>query len=145
MATGPNQDRQMGIEPNSKPALHSETALPDAVDAGFEKSTSMDRLIADAKAATDKEHKMTLMQGIRLYPKAVFWSMIISTCIVMEGYDISLVGNLYGFPAFNRKYGEIGPHGTYQIPARVCSPFAACAFFLCCALYCSANGEDVGG
>ena len=36
---------------------------------------------------------MSLMQGIRLYPKAVFWSIVISTCIVMEGYDVSLVGN----------------------------------------------------
>jgi SP family general alpha glucoside:H+ symporter-like MFS transporter len=29
---------------------------------------------------------MTLLQGIKLYPKAVFWSMLISTCIAMEGY-----------------------------------------------------------
>lgn len=85
----------------------------------LEKPTSMSRLLVDAKAATDKEHNMTLLQGIRLYPKAVFWSMLISTCIVMEGYDISLVGNLYGFPAFNHKYGELGSDGTYQVPARV--------------------------
>jgi len=31
---------------------------------------------------------MTLLQGIKLYPKAVFWSMLISTCIAMEGYEI---------------------------------------------------------
>lgn len=36
---------------------------------------------------------MSLMQGLRLYPKAVFWSVLISSCIVMEGYDISLVTN----------------------------------------------------
>lgn len=29
---------------------------------------------------------MTLLQGIRLYPKAVGWSVLISTCIAMEGY-----------------------------------------------------------
>lgn len=39
----------------------------------------------DAKLATDKEKSMTLLQGIKLYPKAVAWSMLISTCIVMEG------------------------------------------------------------
>jgi hypothetical protein len=27
---------------------------------------------------------MSLMQGIRLYPKAVLWSVLISTCIAME-------------------------------------------------------------
>jgi SP family general alpha glucoside:H+ symporter-like MFS transporter len=36
---------------------------------------------------------MTLMQGVRLYPKAVFWSMFISTCIIMEGYQLSLTNN----------------------------------------------------
>jgi len=50
-------------------------------------------VIRGARAATDKERKMTLLQGIRLYPKAIAWSMLISTCIAMEGYDISLVNN----------------------------------------------------
>ena len=36
---------------------------------------------------------MTLWQGLKLYPKAVGWSLLISTCIAMEGYDISLVNN----------------------------------------------------
>ena len=35
-------------------------------------------LIRNAKAATDKEHNMTLLQGLRLYPKAVGWSMVVS-------------------------------------------------------------------
>jgi SP family general alpha glucoside:H+ symporter-like MFS transporter len=47
----------------------------------------------DAKHATDKEQSMTLMQGIRLYPKAIGWSIVISTCIAMEGYDLCLLGN----------------------------------------------------
>lgn len=42
-------------------------------------------MTANARAATDKEHKMSLMQGIRLYPKAAAWSMLISCCIIMEG------------------------------------------------------------
>lgn len=71
-----------------------------------------------AKTATDKEHKMTLMQGIRLYPKAVFWSLLISTCICMEGYDVCLLSNFYGFPQFNKKYGVELADGTYQVPAR---------------------------
>jgi len=116
MAT--NQDKVV-VEQYNKPTPHCEPVLANNEE-NLEKPNSMDRLIADAKAATEKEHKMTLLQGIRLYPKAVFWSVVISSCIVMEGYDISLVGNLYGFPAFNRKYGELGSDGTYQIPARVC-------------------------
>lgn len=51
------------------------------------------RIIDGARAAAEKERNMTLLQGLRLYPKAVAWSVLISTCIVMEGYDITLVNN----------------------------------------------------
>jgi hypothetical protein len=50
-------------------------------------------LVRGAKAATDDEKNMTLLQGIRLYPKAIAWSVLISTCIAMEGYDLCLLGN----------------------------------------------------
>lgn len=82
-------------------------------------TSSMSKMVEDAKAATDKEQSMTLLQGIRTYPKAVAWSVLISTCIAMEGYDISLVNNFYAFPTFNRKYGELMPDGSYQVPAQV--------------------------
>ena len=61
---------------------------------------------------------MSLLQGIRLYPKAIGWAAVISVCCVMEGYDIALLGNFYAFPPFNRKYGELQANGTYQVPAR---------------------------
>ena len=79
-----------------------------------------DKVFKNAQSATEKEHRMTLWQGIKLYPKAVGWSILISTCIAMEGYDISLVNNFYGFDTFNRKYGVLSSDGSYQIPARVC-------------------------
>ena len=81
-------------------------------------AAGMKETILGAKNASDKEHKMTLMQGIRLYPQAVFFSVIISTCIAMEGYDVCLVNNFYAFPPFNRKYGVLGDNGEYQVPAR---------------------------
>ena len=61
---------------------------------------------------------MTLMQGIRLYPKAILWPVLIALCCAMEGYDIALIGNFYAFEPFNRKYGELQPNGDYQVPAR---------------------------
>ena len=79
---------------------------------------SMNEVIQNARAATEKEHKMSLWQGIRLYPKAVAWSILISTCICMEGYDVCLLSNFYAFPQFNQKYGQELPGGTYQVPAR---------------------------
>lgn len=81
--------------------------------------SSLKTVIHGAKAATEKEQKMSLLQGIKLYPKAVAWSVLISTCIAMEGYDISLVNNFYGFPQFNKKYGTQLPDGSYQVTAQV--------------------------
>ncbi len=53
----------------------------------------VDEVVANASRATEKEHNMSLWQGIKLYPKAVGWSMLISTCIAMEGYDVCLLSN----------------------------------------------------
>ena len=44
-----------------------------------------------ARVATEREHQMTLLEGIRLYPKAIGWSMAISLCIAMEAFDLCLL------------------------------------------------------
>ncbi|KIL95643.1 mfs sp general alpha glucoside:h+ symporter [Fusarium avenaceum] len=84
---------------------------------GSDPSKSHPDIIDHARSAADKEQRMTLMQGIKLYPKAVGWSVLISTCIVMEGFDIVLVNNFYAFPQWNRKYGTLQPDGSYQVSA----------------------------
>ncbi|KAL8282798.1 hypothetical protein RB597_010168 [Gaeumannomyces tritici] len=84
----------------------------------IEDEKAQDRIISYAKIATEKERSMTLMQGIRLYPKAIAWSMLISACIIMEGYDVCLINNFYAFPQFKRKYGEQLPNGEWEIPAQ---------------------------
>lgn len=63
---------------------------------------------------------MTLREGLRLSPKAVFWSLAMSTCIIMEGYDTFLLGNLYGQPAFRRQFGVLisAVDNTYEVPAQ---------------------------
>ncbi|KAK9258192.1 general substrate transporter [Lipomyces tetrasporus] len=70
-----------------------------------------------AKHASDAEHSMTLARGLRLYPKAIGWSVLLSSALVMEGYDLALLGSLYASPAFNQKYGRLTPNGTYKVPA----------------------------
>lgn len=45
-------------------------------------------LSADSKDATQAETNMTVMQSLKLYKKAVAWSILLSTAIVMEGYDV---------------------------------------------------------
>lgn len=45
--------------------------------------------ISEAIEAERKERNMGMMQALRLYPKAVGWSLVMSLCIIMEGYDTS--------------------------------------------------------
>jgi MFS transporter, SP family, general alpha glucoside:H+ symporter len=45
--------------------------------------------------AVDYEHHMSLMDGLRRYPKAIAWSLALSTAIIMEGYDGQLIGSFY--------------------------------------------------
>ncbi|KAL2132151.1 hypothetical protein VTI74DRAFT_4157 [Chaetomium olivicolor] len=90
----------------SSPTLHGTSSaevagVPVAQDAGV--------MVVEAKHASDKEHQMSLLKAIKLYPKAIGWSVLVSATIIMEGYDLALLGNLYASPVFNRKFGEFDP------------------------------------
>lgn len=74
----------------------------------------------EAKDATHAEKSMTFTQAIKLYPKAVAWSILLSTAIVMEGYDTTLLAQFYVFPQFAQKYGNLDDKTsppTYQLSA----------------------------
>jgi MFS transporter, SP family, general alpha glucoside:H+ symporter len=60
----------------------------------------------DAKEGTNKEKSMSLRQSFPLYKKAMAWSILFSTAIVMEGYDTALLGSFYAFPKFTKKYSD---------------------------------------
>lgn len=60
-----------------------------------------------AQHAADDEKSMGLLQAIKLYPKAVGWSVVLSSALIMEGYDLALLGSLYGSPMFNQKFGVL--------------------------------------
>jgi MFS transporter, SP family, general alpha glucoside:H+ symporter len=74
-------------------------------------------LSAEAKDATNKEHQMGFMQALKLYPKAVGWSLLLSTAVIMEGYDVILLSSFYALPQFNKKYGVLTSDGTHTVPA----------------------------
>ncbi|GAA5901835.1 hypothetical protein JCM6882_008685 [Rhodosporidiobolus microsporus] len=65
----------------------------------------LEHLVEDAKKATAAEHDLTLMQALKRYPRAVFWSWLLSCAIIMTGFDIVLLGSFYALPQFTRKFG----------------------------------------
>lgn len=69
-----------------------------------------------ARTATSTERKVTFLGGCRLYPKAMAWSIFISSTLIMEGYDTLLITSFFGIPAFRRAYGASTPDSGYDIP-----------------------------
>ncbi|CCH41478.1 Hexose transporter 2 [Wickerhamomyces ciferrii] len=73
----------------------------------------------NARSNEHTEKQMSLMEGIRTFPKAAMWSFILSSSIIMEGYDTNLLNSFYAFPAFNRKYGQYYPDiDDWQVPSK---------------------------
>lgn len=70
-----------------------------------------------AQAANIAEHELTVRQALRTYKWAVAWSLLISTSIIMEGYDTILIGNFLGYPAFRNQFGEYSAPSGYQVSA----------------------------
>ncbi|KAF6832328.1 MFS maltose [Colletotrichum musicola] len=102
----PAEDKEMGVH------QHDSAADPAAAPRHPED------LAAEAKQAADSEHQMTLLEAIKTYPKAIGWSVLLSSTLIMEGYDLSLLGNLYSSPYFNQKYGEYSEaQGKYVLSA----------------------------
>lgn len=73
---------------------------------------------AAGRQATIAEHDLTFKQAVKAYPRAIFWSALVSTCIIMEGYDVVLMGSMFAQPAFLKKYGNFYPNlNDYQLSA----------------------------
>ncbi|KAG5930429.1 hypothetical protein E4U42_001352 [Claviceps africana] len=79
---------------------------------------TMDTSIAhEAAAATQAEHSMGLIESFKLYKKACLWSIFLSTCLIMEGFDLVLLSTLFAYPPFQKKFGVQQPNGTYELTA----------------------------
>lgn len=94
-------------------ALHAEKAISHAsLDQPHGKQD-----LANAAAANQHEHDLTVRQALRRYPWAVFWALTVSMSVIMEGYDTILIGSLYGYPSYKRQFGVPDPSavGGYNI------------------------------
>ncbi|RDL33930.1 Uncharacterized protein BP5553_08298 [Venustampulla echinocandica] len=80
--------------------------------------TSGKILTENTRLATETEHNLTFWQAVKIYRKAVAWSIIVSMATIMESYDIQIIGSFYAYPTFQKKYGERLPNGKYSIPAK---------------------------
>lgn len=75
--------------------------------------------VDDTNAAINNEHNMSVRQSIRFWWKAIVFSFVISLCVVMEGYDTSLMNKFFAFDPFKNKFGdEVDADGNKLVSAR---------------------------
>lgn len=72
----------------------------------------------NAKHDDNKDKHMSLKEGLSTFPKAAMWSVILSSSLIMEGYDVSLLGSLFALDSFKKKFGEHTSNGNYEITAQ---------------------------
>ena len=87
-----------------------------AVSDGLEGIVS-DAVMSKAAQASEKEVNMSVRDAFRRYPKSALFSIIFSTAIVMEGYDLVMINSFYAQPQFNEKFGQLNADGTYGLTA----------------------------
>ncbi|ODQ69669.1 hypothetical protein LIPSTDRAFT_100465 [Lipomyces starkeyi NRRL Y-11557] len=84
---------------------------------GFNQDLYGNQLTETAKTAAEVEQHLPPLEAIKAYPKAIFWSLVVSMCVIMEGYDTNLIGNFWAYPSFVKKYGQYYPGVGYQVSA----------------------------
>ncbi|KLO86335.1 Uncharacterized protein LW93_11109 [Fusarium fujikuroi] len=66
-------------------------------------------LVSKAQAADAADRQLTIWQALKKYKKAVLWSTLLSTALIMEGYDIVIINGFFGQPQFAERFGEYNP------------------------------------
>jgi hypothetical protein len=65
------------------------SAQADRREAGFSRRDSSPGTGARVKAFQDAEHALTPRQAIKAYPMAIFWTVMMSMSVIMEGVCVS--------------------------------------------------------
>lgn len=77
----------------------------------------LERSTTIVETNNEAERSMSLRLGIRLYPKAIAWSVLLSMTLIMEGFSTILVPNLFAMQPFRKQFGSLQTNGLYEIDA----------------------------
>lgn len=75
----------MALEADDKLPPHHMESVRKVDTASSEPIEGWTNLAEDANTATEDEHRLTFLQGLRQYPKACAWSALVTLCIIMDG------------------------------------------------------------
>lgn len=79
---------------------HIDASIAAGVAANVE---DYETLVREASEATARESQMSVKTAFKTYPKAIGWSLLLSTAIIMEGYDTALQGPFFAYREFAQR------------------------------------------
>lgn len=88
----------MAVDSKHKTSLEMRESHVSHVEGGLDGKLQGTILSEYAQVGAASEHKMGPMEAIKNHYGALFWCLMVSTCVIMEGYDTILIGNFYAFP-----------------------------------------------
>lgn len=77
---------------------------------------TLEAVVANTRDAVEEVRQMGVVEAMKVYPKAMFWSMFFSIAVIMVGYDAQIITSFFAMSAFTKRYGEKFGDG-YQISA----------------------------
>jgi SP family general alpha glucoside:H+ symporter-like MFS transporter len=80
-------------------------------------SSTSDSTSAQFASAIEIEDKTGFWRNVTSNRRAVLWSILLSTAVIMEGFDILLIQNLIAVDSFQRTFGQQLPDGSYELTA----------------------------
>lgn len=75
------------------------------LDIEVAQTIALRKIGAEALIATEIEHQMTFMEGLKLYPASIGWSAFFSMGVIMTAFDPQLLGSLFATPSFQKDFG----------------------------------------
>lgn len=76
--------------------MEDEKVVPTVQElAGFDLNDPLIvELIHQAQESDAADRQLTIKEALKKYKKAAFWAMLLSTSLVMEGYDLVIVRSM---------------------------------------------------
>ena len=112
------------VKPTQKQSM--DTSIHDEVDDFLAKFLDLSN---EAKDNDSKERSMPLSESIKTFPKAAFWSVVLSSALIMEGFDTNLINSFFTFPAFQKKFGTYYPESdSWGLEAKWQTTLSLCVY-----------------
>ncbi|KAJ9615775.1 hypothetical protein H2200_001852 [Cladophialophora chaetospira] len=86
------------VVPTEQELSHFELGNPDVIT-----------LIQQAQESDAADRKLSIPEAAKKYKKAVFWSCLHSTALILEGYDVVVINGFFGQSQFKERFGTLNP------------------------------------